>query len=191
MTFNDIWNTHKSHLANFISTKVDQDHIVDDILQDVSIKLHHNLIRKTEIKNYKNWLFQVARHTVSDYYRKEKKQNKLIINHPNTITESNTCVCDLSGFIIQNYLPKKYSIPLYLSDIEKKQQQEIAEILGLSLTATKSRIQRGRKKLKELVKECVDISYNNKGQISDFELKKNCELPQELKNEMERIHLVP
>jgi RNA polymerase sigma-70 factor (ECF subfamily) len=104
---------------------------------------------------------------------------------------SGACICDLSGFVIKEYLPEKYGKPLYLSDIEQVPQQEIAETLNLSLSATKSRIQRGRTKLKDLVSECVSISYNNRGQISDFQLKKGCELPRELKNEMDRINLFP
>jgi RNA polymerase sigma-70 factor (ECF subfamily) len=191
MTFNKIWNKHKGHLLNFIKTKIDDEHIAEDILQEVSIKLLDNLKRKTEIKDHKTWLFQVTRNTITDYYRKNKQHSKLSINQSEINTNSSACVCDLSGFVIQTYLPEKYSRPLYLSDIEQIPQQEIAEMLDLSLTATKSRIQRGRKKLKELVSDCIDISYNNKGQVSDFQLKNNCELPQELKNEMERINLIP
>jgi RNA polymerase sigma-70 factor (ECF subfamily) len=190
MTYNEIWNKHKDHLHNFIKNKIDIEYIADDILQEVSIKMINNLNRKTEIKNYKNWLFQVTRNTIADYYRKNKKYSELSINQSEINVNPSTCVCDLSGFVIQTYLPKKYSEPLYLSDIEQKAQQEIAEMLKLSVTATKSRIQRGRKKLKELVMECIDISYNNNGQISDFEIKRNCQLPQELKTEMERINLI-
>ncbi|MEE9361127.1 MAG: sigma-70 family RNA polymerase sigma factor [Cellulophaga sp.] len=191
MTFNKIWKIHKSPLLNFIKTKIDDAHIAEDILQEVSIKLFDTLKREIEIKNYKTWLFQVSRNTIADYYRKDIKRSELSINQPETSNNSSTCVCDLSGFVIQTYLPEKYSKPLYLSDIEQKPQQEIAKMLNLSLTATKSRIQRGRKKLKELVNECIDISYNNRGQISDFQIKNNCELPQELKTEMERINLIP
>ena len=191
MTFNKIWNKHNVHLLNFIKTKIDNEHTAEDILQEVSIKLLDNLNRKTEIKNNKTWLFQVTRNTIADYYRKNKKHSELSINQSEINTNSSACVCDLSGFVIQTYLPEKYSRPLYLSDIEQKPQQEIAEMLNLSLTATKSRIQRGRNKLKEIVNDCIDISYNNKGQVSDFQLKNNCELPQELKNEMERINLIP
>ncbi|WP_036155170.1 sigma-70 family RNA polymerase sigma factor [Maribacter forsetii] len=191
MTFNEIWDKHKGHLLNFIKTKIDDEHNAEDILQEVSIKLHGNLNRKTEIKNHKTWLFQVTRNTIADYYRKNKKHSELSINQSEININSSACVCDLSGFVIQTYLPEKYSRPLYLSDIDQKPQQEIAELLDLSLTATKSRIQRGRKKLKELVSDCIDISYNNKDQVSDFQLKNNCELPQELKTEMERINLIP
>ncbi|MGQ3679308.1 sigma-70 family RNA polymerase sigma factor [Tenacibaculum discolor] len=191
MTFNKIWDTYKDHLLNFVNTKVNDKHIADDILQEVSLKLYKSFAKEIEIKDYKNWLFQVTRNTIADYYRKQVKQDKIVINQPETNINFAPCVCDLSSFIIQQYLPEKYSEPLYLSDIEQKPQQEIADTLNLSLTATKSRIQRGRKKLKELAIECVDISYNNKGQITDFTLKKNCELPQELKNEMKRINFIP
>lgn len=190
MTFKEIWNTHENHLLNFIRTKMDDEESSGDVLQEVSIKLLDNLNRKTEIKNYKTWLFQVTRNTIADYYRKNKKQSELSINQPEMDNFSDTCICDLSGFIIQTYLPEKYSRPLYLSDIEQKPQQEVAEMLNLSLSATKSRIQRGREKLKELVTDCVDVSFNDKGQVFDFQLKKDCELPQELKTEMERINLV-
>lgn len=189
MNFNKIWNIHKSHLLNFIQTKVDDNAIANDILQEVSIKLLDTITKEKDIKNYKNWLFQVARNTIADYYRKKKKDAELVTNQPKFNTDSGACVCDLSGFVIQNYLPEKYSKPLYLSDIEQKSQQEIAEELQLTLTATKSRIQRARKKLKDLVSDCVEISYNNKGQIFDFQLKKSCDLPVELKNEMEKLNL--
>ncbi|WBX76020.1 sigma factor [Tenacibaculum ovolyticum] len=73
MTFNEIWNKNKSHLLNFIKTKISTKHIAEDILQEVSLKLYDNLTKKTVIKNYKNWLFQVARNAIVDYYRKNKK----------------------------------------------------------------------------------------------------------------------
>lgn len=188
MNFQKIWETHKSALTDFIKSKIDDPSLADDILQEVSIKLFDNLERKTGIQNHKAWLYQVARNTIADHYRKNKKTETLSID-PETSENPNVCFCDLSGFIIQTYLPKKYSEPLYLSDIEQKSQKEIAETLNLSLTATKSRIQRGRKKLKELIADCIDISYNNKGQIIDFELKTNCNLPPEILTEIKKLNL--
>jgi len=191
MVFNEIWNLHKNHLLNFIKTKIDDVSMADDILQEVGIKLHNNLRRKTAIKNYKHWLFQVTRNTVSDYYRKANTVTASGLNELEFLDDTRgSCVCDLSGFVIQNYLPEKYGKPLYLSEIEKKSQQEIADLLALSLTATKSRIGRARKKLKELITDCVDVQHNDAGQITEFYLKNTCELPVELKNEMKRMNLV-
>lgn len=188
--FNEIWDQHKSYLLNFIRSKVEDEKAVEDLLQEVSIKLYNNITRQTEIINYKKWLFQVTRNTIADFYRKNKKHSEIPIEQPQMLTASSTsCICDLSEFVIRKYLPEKYGKPLYLSDLEQKPQQEIAEILNLSLTATKSRIQRARLKLKDLVEDCLEISYNSKGQISDFHLKKGCELPQELQDEIKRLNL--
>jgi RNA polymerase sigma-70 factor (ECF subfamily) len=191
MKFENIWEEHKKPLLNFVKTKVNDNSIGEDIVQDVGIKLHTAIHKNQEINNYKSWLFQVARNTIADYYRKNKIQTTIIKDQPEIVETSisSACVCDLSGFVIQNYLPKQYADALYLSDIEQKPQKEIAKILDLSLTATKSRIQRGRKKLKELVTDCIEISYNNKGQITGFLLKDDCELPTELMTQIDKLNL--
>ncbi|BDS09857.1 sigma-70 family RNA polymerase sigma factor [Aureispira anguillae] len=189
MRFEQIWEQYHQLLLNFIKTKVNSDALAEDLLQEVAIKLHRSLNRETTIKNYKTWLFQVSRNSIADYYRKHKKATELPAM--NTIEEeASACICDLSGFVIQHYLPKEYAEPLYLSDIEQKPQKEIAQFLNLSLTATKSRIQRGRKKLKSLVEDCITIFYNDRGEITDYHLKKNCELPPELLLEIKKINLV-
>lgn len=190
MKFESIWEEHKKQLLNFIKIKISDKDIGEDIVQDVGIKLHTALHKNESINNYKSWLFQVARNTIADYYRKNKISTTIIKDQPEIAETSDACVCDLSGFVIKNYLPQQYREALYLSDIEQKPQKEIAEILDLSITATKSRIQRGRKKLKELVTDCIEISYNNKGQVTGYLLKNDCELPPELITEIENINLV-
>ncbi len=46
-------------------------------------------------------------------------------------------------------LPEKYRVPIVLRDIQGKSYDEVAEIMGLGLGTTKSRISRGRALLKE------------------------------------------
>ena len=46
-------------------------------------------------------------------------------------------------------LPEKYRIPILLRDIEGRSYDEVAEIMGLGLGTTKSRISRARALLKE------------------------------------------
>lgn len=191
MNFEEIWEENKKQLFNFIKVKINDVSVSEDILQEVSIKLFNSIKKEGEIKNHQSWLFQVTRNTISDYYRKEKKVVKEVYNKSDGTEATGACVCDLSDFVIQTYLPKKYGEPLYLSDIELKPQKEISEKLNLSLSATKSRIQRGRKKLKELISDCIEVSYNNRGQITDFQVKNDCELPKELIEEMKKLNLFP
>lgn len=189
MNFETIWKEYNPQLASFIQKRIEDKVVVQDILQEVSLKLFNKLNSEVTIKNYKAWLFQVSRHTIADYYRKKQPTLSLPLDStPDNLTGN--CVCDLSSFVIKNYLPEKYATPLHLSDIEKRPQKEIAQVLNLSLTATKSRIQRGRKQLKELILNCVEVSYNNKAEITDFQLKPNCHLPIELLNEINRLKIV-
>jgi RNA polymerase sigma-70 factor (ECF subfamily) len=72
MKFENIWEEYKKPLLNFVKTKVNDNNISEDIVQDVGIKLHTAVYKNQEINNYKSWLFQVARNTIADYYRKIK-----------------------------------------------------------------------------------------------------------------------
>lgn len=135
----------------------------------------------------------MARNTISDFYRSEATNLKAASAEISELIyqdSSTACVCDLTGFVIQHYLPEKYGQPLFMSDIDAIPQQEIAKKLKLSLTATKSRIQRARKMLKERVENCVDIQYRHDGTIGDFNLKQSCQLPPELLQEIDRLKLL-
>jgi RNA polymerase sigma-70 factor (ECF subfamily) len=120
MTFNHTWNLPNGQILNFIKLKIDDDEIAEDILQEVGIKLFEGIGKKIEIKNYKNWLFQVTRNTISDFYRKQKREATFINNQSKNTYKPSTSVCDLASFVIQNYVPEKCSLALYLSDIEQK-----------------------------------------------------------------------
>lgn len=54
-------------------------------------------------------------------------------------------------------LPEKYRLPIVLRDIEERSYDQVAEILGLSLGTTKSRISRGRAMLREKLKTLFEF----------------------------------
>lgn len=191
MSFTTIWDEHKIQLFNFIREKVDSDEVAEDILQDVALKFHAAL-EKGKVEKYKAWLFKVARNTIADFYRIEFQRASISqtgVADTSSLEEYNSCICDLTGFVVQQYLPKSYGEVLFLADIEKIPQPKIAVMMNLSLTATKSRVQRARKMLKELVENCVDIVHNADGSVSSYNLKAGCVLPPELLREMDRLNL--
>ena len=191
MDFSTIWNGHKTHLFNFIKDKVASPEVAEDILQEVGIK-YYNALKNGEIEKDKPWLFKVARNTIADFYRNEFEKVLPTQSEIPEIADQNSynaCVCDLTGFVIQHYLPEKYGKALFMADIENVPQKKIAETLNISFTATKSRIQRARKMLKKRIESCIDLSYNQDGSISGYSLKAGCKLPPELLQEMARQNL--
>ncbi len=161
-----IWKTYQNDLKTYVRKRVHDENNVNDIMQSVLIKITNYCETKNNVKHIKSWLYKITQNTIVDFYKKSKRT---------------TINADFEHFYLQSYqeydenifvwlhsfidsLPTEYSEPLRLSDIEGKPQKKIAEQLDLTLTATKSRIQRARKKLKEKFNECgiVELSENQK-----------------------------
>jgi RNA polymerase sigma-70 factor (ECF subfamily) len=66
-------------------------------------------------------------------------------------------------------LPERYRLPLILSELEGLSQKEVAEKLGLSLSAAKSRVQRGRDRVKDLLTECCHFKLDHTGRVMDYQ----------------------
>ncbi|CAM1371509.1 sigma-70 family RNA polymerase sigma factor [Tenacibaculum xiamenense] len=191
MDFDIIWNQYKNELFYFVKLKIENQIDTEDLIQEVALKFYKQLTKGVPIENNRAWLYRITNNLVIDYYRKKgKEKNTSIFYDIEKGNEEGTCVCELSGFIIQNYLSKEYAEPLFLSDIEKIPQKLIAERLNLSLSATKSRIQRARIQLKKLIESCVDLLFNNRGELVDFTLKDSCKLPIELTDEMQKMNII-
>ena len=119
-------------------------------------------------------MFQIAHNTTIDYLKKQNKfTNKVPENYDddyyNVFQEANEVIKPLIQL-----LPDKYAIPLHLSDIEEFKQKEVAQKLNLSLTATKSRIQRARILLKEKIIECGNLEKDEKGNLISLEIRSDC-----------------
>ena len=57
--------------------------------------------------------------------------------------------------------------PLVLTEFEGLTQKEMAERLGISLSGAKSRVQRGRQQLKQMLLERCEFEFDRLGRIID------------------------
>jgi RNA polymerase sigma-70 factor, ECF subfamily len=75
-------------------------------------------------------------------------------------------MCD--GFRRMIYsLPEPYREALVLTEFDGLSQQQLAERLGISLSGAKSRVQRGRQQLKEMLHECCTFEFDRRGKVID------------------------
>ena len=64
-------------------------------------------------------------------------------------------------------LPKPYRDALVLTEFEGLTQKEMAKRLGISLSGAKSRVQRGREQLKQMLLERCEFEFDRLGRIID------------------------
>jgi len=167
----DLWEEHRSRLYNYIARRVPDHHVAEDLLQEVFLKAHLNLERVRAPGSVAAWLFRVAANAIVDYYRTRRPAEKLPEEFAargeerDSIAELASC---LRPFI--DDLPEIYRIPLVLSEIEGVTQREVASRLGISVSGAKSRIQRGREKLRRSISRCCAIEIGQNG-IIDYEVR--------------------
>ena len=172
----DIWHEYYTDLATFIKGRVPAE-TADDIMQDVFIKIHTKVGSLKEDTKLKSWLYQVTRNTIVDYYRLKRNTTDL----PVWLKESQEDDLEMVRWRVASYtaslitrLPKIYQEAIRLSEIEGKNQSEVAKILGISLSGAKSRIQRGRSLLKSMLQDCCTIETNKAGQIISYTRNNSC-----------------
>lgn len=174
-----IWEEFSSALRSFIARRVSNPSQIEDILQDVFVKIHSNINSLKESTKVHSWVYQIARNTIIDYYRKEKMKLEDIdeipledegaINNINNIVDSEPAqkvAAGLKGMI--DDLPEKYSQALYLVEIEGLSQVELAKRLGISVSGAKSRVQRGRQLLKDSLMKCCHFELDRYGRIINY-----------------------
>jgi len=164
------WQKHKQQLRRYIRAKVKDPGIAEDILQDVYLKASTQLYQLKNKASFKSWLYRIAHNQVIDFYRKAQPYVELPDNLIVEEVESKQQLYQVLSHCVNpmlNELPEKYSVPLKWAELEGVPQKEIANKLGLSLSGAKSRVQRGRKLLQQLMLARCDFEIDNNG-ISGF-----------------------
>lgn len=167
----DLWQEYRFRLRNYIAKRVREREAVDDILQEVFLKVNANLHTVRSHGSIPAWLFRIAANAIADHYRSHKQWEVLPDDDElaspererDYIAELATCLQPLI-----TDLPETYRTALVLSEIEGLPQKEVARRLGISLSGAKSRVQRGREKLRLRLLECCDIE-TGRGGISGYE----------------------
>jgi len=149
---------------------------VDDVLQDVFLRVQRALPELREEERFGAWMYRVARSAIADSHRQRSRHPVLAAEEPAVLvateasdpTPLETEVAEYLVTLIDR-LPSPYREALTLTELEGLTQQAAAHALGLSLSGAKSRVQRGREKLRALLGECCRIGVDARGRVVDCE----------------------
>jgi RNA polymerase sigma-70 factor (ECF subfamily) len=177
MTTQEVWTLYSDDVKYFILSKVKDETIADDLVQDTFIKVHTKLHTLKDFSKLKSWVFTIARNSVMDYFKASKMTFEIANFESETeATKEVHTEQDCLRGILQN-LPKKYREPLFLSDIKGLKQAEVAARLQQNLPTTKSQIQRARKLIAQGFMDCCGFVMNDKGElVGEIQEKKDCKI---------------
>lgn len=164
------WSTFYDELHAFVTVRVRGAADADDVVQLV---LERALLKaaNTEIDNVAAWLFGVARNAVTDYYREQARRSLAIAealdleDAPVEPTEDERAAVLACMEPLLATLSADDARLLRWADMDGRAMQAIADELGISLTAAKSRVQRARKDFVKRTQACCVINQDPRGRV--------------------------
>ena len=73
----DIWQEVHRRLRTFIARRVANEAEVEDILQEVFLRLHRRLDSLKDPRRLVSWVFQITRHAIADFYRAPERKREV------------------------------------------------------------------------------------------------------------------
>lgn len=171
-----VWEEFSAPLKVFIRKRVANEQDAEDIYQEIFIKIHKNIDSVMDVNKIHAWIYRIARNSITDYYRKNQNNYKFteLTEDLESASEeelsSNSEIASCLKVMLDS-LPEIYKQAIILTEIQCLTQKEVSEKLGLSLSGVKSRVQRGRKMLKEMLLGCCRLEMDRRGNIIDYKHK--------------------
>jgi RNA polymerase sigma-70 factor (ECF subfamily) len=174
--FENIWDEFSIPLKRYIKRRISNEQDADDILQTIFVKLLTNLSSLKDTNKLHSWVYTITRNAINDYYKSQKQllniddyfdEIQMEENNDGTVNDE---IAEGLKCMIQ-CLPEKYKEAIILTEFQNLTQNELAERMGLSLSGAKSRVQRARKHLKEMMLSCCDFDKDHRGNIIDYKRK--------------------
>lgn len=179
------WKDLDAKLRPFIARRVRSPMDVDDVVQDVFLRMQRAVSGLRDDERFGPWVYQVTRSAIADHQRAAVRhpiaeRDPSEDGEPPALDDDDpTAEQELATYVavFVAMLPSPYREALTLTEIEGQSQKDAAGMLGISLSGMKSRVQRGRQKLREALEACCNIALDARGHVLSCEPRPDGLLP--------------
>jgi len=166
--YNLLVNRYKDKLTNFIFRFTGDIDSAQDLAQDTLLKVYIKKDSYKEIAKFSTWIYTIASNLAKTELRKLKRRQtysisdlstddrEFVIHRKDEDSFEDIEDTHVSGSILEKSLmnlDEEFRNIIILRDIQELSYDEISKILQIPLGTVKSRINRGRFKLKDILKE--------------------------------------
>ncbi len=186
INFSDIYQDYYKKILRYL-VKLIGNSDAEDVCQDVFVKVNKALEGFRKESKFSTWIYRIATNTALDYLRSRTRkpqldgksvddeegliqlsENQSLSSQKKPATDQQLIRDEMSDCVKGHVedLPQDYRVVLVLSEVDELKNQEIADILGITLDNVKIRLHRAKAKLKDkLVKSC-DFYHNEENVLS-------------------------
>jgi RNA polymerase sigma-70 factor (ECF subfamily) len=168
--FAEIVNRYRNAITNYLFRFLNDYEEAVDLAQETFVRVYFAVERYHTDYAFSTYIYRIATNLAISELRKRKRRKLIsltgLFQYENEeerefqppdekpLPDANLLEDERSRTIARaiEALPEKYRAPIILRDVEEKTYDEIAQILGLGMGTTKSRINRARGLLREKLK---------------------------------------
>jgi RNA polymerase sigma-70 factor, ECF subfamily len=178
-----MWREMLPPLRKFVRRRIADPDRADDLVAEILLRIHQNVASLGDQELLPNWVFRIARNAVIDEYRRAARSREQLTAtlqdqpiEPPTEQDESAAVRELSACLrpMLTGLPAEQRAALEMVDLDGMTQADAAQRAGVSLSGMKSRVQRGRRRLAELLGQCCALTLDGRGVPMDYEPPPSC-----------------
>jgi RNA polymerase sigma-70 factor (ECF subfamily) len=168
----------RAEIFAYIQNKIGNPATADDLTQETFVKVSRALAKGTMPEHFRGWLYRIARNTTIDYVTQAQRfvplEDSIIVREASKSESSDSGDAEFRKQLFSYTLKVIETLPaedreaLTLTEVDGLSREELAEELGISLTAAKSRVHRARAKLRKTVEECCRLVTDPYGRVMDW-----------------------
>jgi RNA polymerase sigma-70 factor (ECF subfamily) len=173
------WAELHRNIRGFIARRVGQPADVDDIVQQVFLRVHQALPTLRDADKLHAWVYQTARRAIVDHYRAPGYRREVaagaaidvVPEAPVADDRDESALRELAACLkpLIRQLAEPDREALRLVEFDGLTQVAAARRLGLSVSGMKSRVQRARAHLRSALDDCCRVALDPRGGIIDYE----------------------
>jgi RNA polymerase sigma-70 factor (ECF subfamily) len=174
--FNELVSRYQDRLHNFLYRYTHNHQDCEDLVQETFLRVHKSKHSYERIAKFSTWMYTIALNLAKSLYKKKKRMYKVSIHkdesdpddrelhiEDSSILQDETlheklCMEELEKALME--LPEDFREVIILRDLQQLSYEEISEITKIPMGTVKSRINRGRAQIKDLIEDYVQLGTN-------------------------------
>jgi len=172
VSFNTLVDRYKNRLFNVLIRMLDSAESAEDILQETFVRVHQHKMSFDFRFAVSTWIYTIALNLARNELRRRKRIQFLDIEDftnrlkaPEEKVDNSSKLREVIDKAVTK-LPQKYRQAFVLRDLDQLSYEEIAQILSVPLGTVKSRVNRARNMLRNMLKPNMEELYElSKGSV--------------------------
>lgn len=166
-----VWRQFAGDLRAFILRRVASPEDAEDIAQLVFLRVIERIDSVRDAERLTGWLYATARNAIIDYYRSAARRRELPVDavpdHPVDEGIDDHAEREMARCLLPmvEHLPAEQAEAVRMVDLAGVSQTAAAAAVHVSHSGMKSRVQRGRARLREMLLACCHVEQDVRGRV--------------------------